>query len=69
MEAVMTDARTKGDDDNRRLASVLYSQAREFELRRDYAAARKLYEQSLRLYEDEAVLEAYSRLLATIGPL
>lgn len=55
--------------ENRNKAAGLYAQARELELQRDYAGARKCYEQSLQLYEDEKVRAAYLRLLATIGPM
>jgi rubrerythrin len=55
--------------DDRNKAAELYAQARELELGRDYAGARRCYEQSLKLYEDEEVRAAYLRLLATIGPM
>ncbi len=50
-------------------AAELYAQAIELELRRDYANARKCYEQSLQLHEDEEVRSAYLRLLSIMGPM
>jgi hypothetical protein len=55
--------------EKRNKAAELYTEARELELRRDYAGARKCYEQSLALHEDEKVRAAYLKLLATIGPM
>jgi len=54
--------------EDRERAAELYRKARELELRQDYAEARKCYEQSLRLHEDEIVRTAYLKLLASIGP-
>lgn len=50
-------------------ARILYTLAREHEARGDYAAARELYEQSLKLHEDADVRKAYLKLLATLGPM
>jgi hypothetical protein len=61
--------RTVDSAENRNKAAELYAQARELESRRDYVGARKCYEQSLALHEDEKVRAAYLRLLATIGPM
>jgi hypothetical protein len=50
-------------------ARILYTLARECEARGDYAGARGLYEQSLKLHEDADVRKAYLKLLATLGPM
>lgn len=55
--------------EDRNKAAELFMQARELELKEDYKGARKCYEQSLQLHEDEQVMAAYLELLATIGPL
>ena len=57
---------TKG---TRAKAKELYAKARKMEKQGDDDAAREYYLQSLALYEDETVKEAYFKLLATIGPL
>ena len=50
-------------------AAELYAEARRLHQEKDYFAARERYQESLRLHEDEQVREAYTRLMATIGPL
>ena len=49
-------------------AAALAARARELHARHDYEGAQACYERSLELREDEEVLAAYRRLLATIGP-
>jgi hypothetical protein len=56
-------------DADRQRAAELYAQARRLHEEKDYYAARERYQESLRLYEDPEVREAYTRLMATIGPL
>lgn len=56
-------------EQNRNKAAELYAAARKLEVQGDYDAAIRHYEQSLQLYDDESVKEAFDRLLATIGPL
>ena len=56
-------------DEDRAKAAELAAEARELHANKDYYAARELYEQSLRLHEDEDVRVSYSRLMATIGPM
>lgn len=58
--------RTKQD---RRRAAEFFVEARRLEAERDYRGARKCFERSLRLHEDQAVRAAYLKLLATIGPM
>jgi tetratricopeptide (TPR) repeat protein len=56
-------------DRDRDRARILYTLAREHEARGDYASARELYEQSLKLHEDADARKAYLQLLATLGPM
>jgi hypothetical protein len=56
-------------EDDRRRAAELAARARELHERREYLQARPLYQESLRLHEDEDVRRAYSKLMATIGPM
>ena len=57
-----------GTAEARAEAARLYAEARGFEARHDYHAAREAYAASLRLQENEAVLSAYLALMAKIGP-
>lgn len=50
-------------------ARLLCAQARAREAGGDYAAARRLYEQSLMLREDADVRKAYLKLLSKLGPM
>lgn len=50
-------------------AAELFSRARKLEKQRDYVGARKHYEQSLQLHEDDEVRNAYLRLLSALGPM
>lgn len=59
----------KNAEAKRAKAKELYALARKMEKQGDYDAAREYYLESLDLYEDETVKEAYFKLLATIGPL
>jgi len=54
---------------DRARAAALYRRARELHDRKDYRAARPLYEESLSLVEDAAVRADYLALMATIGPM
>ena len=54
---------------DRRRAAELHTKARQLHSADDYYAPCELYEESLRLHEDEEVRQAYARLMATIGPL
>jgi hypothetical protein len=56
-------------EDDRRRAAELAARARELHERQEYLEARPLYQESLRLHEDEDVRRAYSKLMATIGPM
>jgi len=56
-------------EEDRRRAAELAAQARELHERQQYLQARPLYQESLKLHEDEDVRRAYSKLLATIGPM
>ncbi len=67
MGTTISDCMSDSAEDRNR-AAKLYAEARELELRRDYEGARKCYEQSLQLHEDENVRAAYLRLLSAIGP-
>lgn len=58
-----------GFEQGRERAAALYATAREREALCDYRGARLRYEESLRLYEDPIVRDAYLKLLATIGPM
>lgn len=64
----MTDGQT-GSEEYRIKAAELYEEGLKLEEQRKYRGALKCYEQSLRLYEDELVKDAYFRMLATIGPM
>jgi hypothetical protein len=55
--------------EDRDKAAELAARARELHERKEYYEARPLYQESLRLHEDEDVRRAYSRLMATIGPM
>ena len=54
---------------DREKASELAARARELHERQEYVEARPLYQESLRLHEDEDVRRDYSKLMATIGPM
>lgn len=54
--------------DNLDRAADLYAEARKLEAQGKYYEARRAYEESLAMHEDEAVRDAYLQLLATIGP-
>ncbi len=56
-------------DADRERAAELYAEARRLHGEKDYYAARERYQESLRLHEDDEVREAYTRLMATLGPL
>jgi hypothetical protein len=56
-------------EDDRERAAELYAEARRLHDAKDYYAARKAYQESLALHEDDEVRAAYKRLMATIGPL
>lgn len=56
-------------EQDRGKALTLYTLARERQARGDYAVARELYEQSLKLCEDAEVRKAYLKLLSILGPL
>jgi tetratricopeptide (TPR) repeat protein len=62
-------SRSALEDTSRIEAVELYKKALILEKRNDYSGARKYYEQSLDLYDDEEVQTAYLRLLSVIGPL
>jgi len=64
----MTDHQT-GSEEDRIKAAELYEAGLKLEAQRDYRGAITCYDQSLRLYEDELVKDAYFRMLATIGPV
>lgn len=56
------------DEPNTVRARMLSTLARERESRGEYAAARRLYEESLELNEDAEVRKAYLKLLSILGP-
>lgn len=56
-------------EDDRQKAAELAARARELHERKEYVEARPLYQESLRLHEDDEVRRAYSKLMATIGPM
>jgi hypothetical protein len=59
---------TPVEKDNLARAADLYAEARKLEAQGKYHDARRAYEESLAIHEDEAVREAYLQLMATIGP-
>ena len=56
-------------EEDRRRARELADEARALASRKQYELARRRYEASLDLHEDEQVRADYQRLLSALGPM